>query len=181
MTFAQGILVALVAIVMLASAAWFSWTAGRLDRMHLRCARVQAALDAELAHRRALALELAGSVSTDRASALLLVDAATPTTSKAEADRWQRESDLSAVLRAVLPQTGSTADDLAGTSPEVVDELAAVALRIGLARRIHNDLVATTLALRARRRVRWFRLAGHAEPPAMISFDDEPPSVVGEA
>ena len=153
-------------------AGWLSWTAGRLDRMHLRVDGARAALDAALARRRALAIELSGGGLTDPASAMLLADAATrPPDSDHETDRWQRESDLSAVLRAV-------ADERRGTtvaSDEAWAELALASERVIMARRIHNDLVGTTLALRGRRRVRWFRLTGHAPPVAMIAFDDEPP------
>ena len=40
-----------------------------------------------------------------------------------------------------------------------------------LARRIHNDLVVRAQGLHRRRRVRWFRLAGHAAWPTTIEFD----------
>ena len=143
--------------VVLVTAVWLSWTAGRLDRMHVRCEGAAAALDAALAERRALAVEVAAHPSTDAASAVLLLDAATAGRS------FQHESDLSAVLRAVRPDV--PADGL-------WDAIAEAGRRVRLARRIHNDLVATTLALRSRHRVRWFRLAGHAPPPPMIAFDD---------
>ncbi len=168
------LMVALVVLVAaLVVAAWLSWTAGRLDRMHLRVDGARAALDAALARRRALAIELSGSGLTDPASAMLVADAATrPLASDDEPDGWQRESDLSAVLRAVAmeqPATTAGPDD-------VWAELALATERVTMARRIHNDLVATTIALRGRRRVRWFRLTGHAPPVAMIAFDDEPPT-----
>jgi hypothetical protein len=54
----------------------------------------------------------------------------------------------------------------------LVAELTVVARRAALARRIHNDVAATTRRLHARRRVRWLRLAGHAGSPQMIDFDD---------
>lgn len=167
----------LLAVTMLG--AWMSWTAGRLDRMHLRCEAARAALETALARRSRLALELAAGSLTDPASTLLVLDAATRTGPVAEmtgggdappatqeevdGDRWQAESDLSAVLRAVPP---------AEPPSPVWDELAEVARLVAMSRRIHNDLAATTAALRARRRVRWFRLAGHAPPTSTISFDD---------
>jgi hypothetical protein len=164
-----AILVIVVAVVVLLTAAWSVWTAGRLDRMHLRCEGAVAALDAALAERRALVLEVAAHPSTDPASAVLLLDAATTEIGTggtgASGRSFQHESDLSAVLRAVRPDHPEGA---------LWDEIAAIGERVQLARRIHNDVVATTLALRDRRRVRWFRLAGHAPRPPMIAFDDRP-------
>jgi len=153
-----GPLLLVAVVLVLLTAAWFSWTAGRLDRLHLRCEGAAAALDAALAARRALALEAAAQPTTDPASAVLLADAATDS-----GHTYQVESNLSAVLRAVRPEP---------PRPEPWDELVAVGERVQVARRIHNDLVATTLALRERRRVRWFRLAGHAPAPEMVAFDD---------
>ncbi|MGA9345340.1 MAG: hypothetical protein WBV37_09605 [Nocardioidaceae bacterium] len=163
-------LVALLAALVVAG--WLSWTAGRLDRMHLRVDGARAALDAALARRRAVAIELSGGGLADPASAVLLADAAMqPLDGDRELDRWQRESDLSAVLRAVAVGRGAAS----GPSDDAWAELALATERVTMARRIHNDLVGTTLALRGRRRVRWFRLAGHAPAVAMIAFDDEPP------
>jgi hypothetical protein len=155
MTPALTLVVLAVAGVVIAL--WLSWTAGRLDRMHVRCEGAAAALDAALAERRALVVEVAAHPSTDPASAVLLLDAATAGRS------FQHESDLSAVLRAVRPDVPADA---------LWDAITEAGQRVRLARRIHNDLVATTLALRGRRRVRWFRLAGHAPAPPMIAFDD---------
>ncbi len=175
-----GVVALVLAVVV---AGWLSWTAGRLDRMHLRVAGARSALDAALARRRALALELSGSDVIDPASAMLLADAATrpldtgPTTEPGSGptaertdEHWQRESDLSAVLRAVAAERGASEP----APDDVWSELELVTERVTMARRIHNDLVATTLALRGRRRVRWFRLAGHAPTVDMIAFDDEP-------
>jgi hypothetical protein len=151
------VLILLFLAVVVLTAVWLSWTAGRLDRMHVRCEGAAAALDAALAERRALVVEVAAHPSTDAASAVLLLDAATAGRS------FQHESDLSAVLRAVRPD--APADSLW----DAIDE---AGQRVRLARRIHNDLVATTLALRSRHRVRWLRLAGHAPAPPMVAFDD---------
>ena len=164
-----GVVVLAVALLV---AGWLSWTAGRLDRMHLRVEGARAALDAALARRRALAFELSASGGTDPASALLLADAATrPVDTEPADEQWQRESDLSAVLRAVAAEQGVSV----GFPEDVWSELEPAMGRVTLARRIHNDLVGTTLALRARRRVRWFRLAGKAPAAAMIAFDDQAP------
>jgi hypothetical protein len=172
----------LIAALALTMAAWCSWTATRLDRLHLRCEATGAALRAHLLQRSAAAVELASGGLSDPASALLLLDAAhaareaegatqpgshdadeTPVQTSA----WLAESDLTQALHAVeLPS--------ADAEP-LVAELREAARRASMARRIYNDLVATTSALHSRRRVRWFRLAGHAVPPGMADFDDRVP------
>jgi hypothetical protein len=147
---------------------WLLWTAGRLDRQHLRLDAARASLDAQLARRAALASEIASSELLDPASSLLLLEAAGRSRSGPDeaVDRWQAESELTAVLReSGLP---SPADD------PLVAELVDSARRAAMARRIHNDLAVATRGLHDRRRVRWFRLAGHAEPPDLVEFDDRP-------
>jgi hypothetical protein len=181
--FGLGCLV--LALLILATAAWCSWTATRLDRLHLRCETARAALRVHLMQRSAVAVELAGSGLSDPASALLLLDAAHTAREAEAADGpdhprqphprggaphtpWLAESGLTQALHALeLPD--------AQTEP-LVSELQEAARRAAMARRISNDLAATTLALRERRRVRWFRLAGRAPPPEMIDFDDRVPS-----
>lgn len=157
-----GIVCGFLAVAVLA--AWFSWTAGRLDRLHLRCQATEAALRSQLLRRSAVAVELAGGGLADPASALLLLEAAHQAREAAGPEKWPAESELTATLRLVdLPE-----DALAA-------ELHDAARKVSVSRRIHNDLVASTLALRSRRRVRWFNLAGHAAAPAMIEFDDSLP------
>ncbi len=148
-------------------AVWFTWTAGRLDRLHLRCEAADVALRSALLRRSAVAVELAGGGLGDPASALLLLEAAHQAREATGADKWLAESELTHTLRLVDLPTES-ADPL-------MDELRDAARNVSVARRIHNDRVVSTLALRSRRRVRWFRLAGRAEPPAMIDFDDAVP------
>jgi hypothetical protein len=162
---------AAVVVLIVACAGWFSWTASRLDRLHLRCEAARSALRAHLLERSGAALELAAGGLGDPASALLLLDAASTAraaeSTPADESAWLAESNLTQALHAVeLPPRD---DD------PVVEQLCAAATRASMSRRIHNDLVATTMALRERRRVRWFRLAGHAPPPVMIDFDDRVP------
>ena len=45
-----------------------------------------------------------------------------------------------------------------------------------MARRFHNDAVRAARAVRRHRKVRWFRLAGHAPFPLAFEMDDEPPT-----
>jgi hypothetical protein len=153
-------------VVAAAAACWFSWTAGRLDRMHLRVEAAEASLRAQLHRRASLATELAGGGLGDPASALLLLETSRAARDSAESgpEHWLAESELTAALYAL---------DLPPPDEEpLVGELADAARKASMARRIHNDLAATTRQLHARRRVRWFRLAGHAASPSMVEFDD---------
>lgn len=178
---------------------WLSWTAGRLDRMHLRCEASLASLQTQLVRRASLAAELATGGLTDPASALLLLETAAVSRDRAARDSagracagrdsagrdsagrgsagrdsagrdagrdgsWQEHSDLTAVLLAVQLPTVE--------EEPLMGDLSEACRRVSLARRIHNDQAATTMDLRSRRRVRWFRLAGGAPVPEMIAFDD---------
>lgn len=161
-----ALLVGVLVLVVLLGV-WCSWTAGRLDRLHLRCEAADAALRSQLQRRSAVAVELAGTGLSDPASALLLLEAAHRAREATGPATWQAESELTRTLHLVdLP--ADSADLLAA-------ELRDAAWKVSVARRIHNGLAADTLALRSRRRVRWFRLAGHAERPVMIDFDDAVP------
>jgi hypothetical protein len=178
-----------LAVVALATAVWCTWTATRLDRLHLRCEATRAVLRSALLQRSAVAVELAAGGLGDPASALVLLEAAhlareaesadahqpagdsaepqPPSARQLSGSRWLAESDLTAALRVVeLPPE---------TTEPLVGELREAARHASMARRIYNDIVATTLDLRGRRRVRWFRLAGHAETPSMVDFDDRVP------
>lgn len=166
-----------VAIAVLAAVGvYLSWTAGRIDRLHYRIAGARAALDAQLYRRTAIALEIATSGMLDPATALLIADAARRARDAAPEDREVAESDFTKALLAVFDEP---ADVRAFSEPpdarELLDELGAVTRRVEMARRFHNDTVASTRALRSRRRVRWFRLAGHAAIPETFEMVDTPP------
>lgn len=154
-----------VAVAMLVLGLWLVWTANRLDKLHLRCAAARATLEEQALRRAVAAQELATSGALDIASAVLLSDAAVAAREARGArgdGRWQAESDLTSALHlVVLPEDG----------PEV-RELANAGRRLTMARRIHNDVATSTVALRGRRLVRWFHLAGRAPAPQMIAFDD---------
>jgi hypothetical protein len=154
----SGEIVALVAGVLLALGWRLSWVATRLDRAHTRVERRWAALDAALVRRAQAALEAARGPGVDPASSLLVCDAAAaalPPDLDVPA-REQAESDLGRVL-ALVP--------LAAVNPYQE--------RVELARRLHNDAVITALALRRRRTVVWFRLAGHAREPRTFEMSAE--------
>jgi hypothetical protein len=123
----------------------------RLDRLHIRTDAAWAALDAALA-RRGLLARLA---STD------LKDATEVAESVPRTVREAAENEVSKLLgeldRARLPR-------------ELAAELAEAEHRMVLARRVHNDAVRDTRALRGRPLVRWLRLAGTAPLPAYFEI-----------
>ncbi len=148
-------MVAAVVLVAVGLALWLTWTANRLDRIHHRIDVARAALDAQLLRRSGAALELATSDSLDPPSRLVLVDAAHHARNAGPDEVETAESVLSQALRAVSRRRGGVRllrgdADLA----PLVDELATRCSRVELARRFHNDAVASALALRSRRRVR---------------------------
>ncbi|NUT51270.1 MAG: NUDIX domain-containing protein, partial [Saccharothrix sp.] len=60
--------------------------------------------------------------------------------------------------------------DRAKLPPALAAELSDAEQRVVLARRVHNDAVRDTLALRRRRSVRWLRLAGTAPTPSYFEI-----------
>jgi hypothetical protein len=124
-----------------------AWTAGRLDRLHLRLDAARTGLDAQL-RERALVARTTPSL---RPAAQQALD-----TPGLGPDRGQAENELSRALRGVRP----------------TDELNEVVTRASFARQFHNDAVRDALALRRRWIVRLFPLAGHAPRPTYFEIDD---------
>ncbi len=170
----QTLLTVLVVLVLLAM--YVTWTAGRLDRQHVRVEAGRSALDAALVRRAALADELAELLrEASPGDDLATVMAAARKARDADQDERERaENDLTRVLRPLVNRlTTSAIPDPYG--PQVVallGLLAAATSRIGLARNIANGAVDHTLALRRRRLVRWLRLAGRAAAPSYFEIDD---------
>lgn len=157
-----------------------TWTAGRLDRLHTRLEAARAALDAQLFHRSGAALEVAAGEGLDPAAALVLLDAAHAARTAPPAEREAAESDLTKTLDAVFADPAQVASlRSAPERAELLDELASACRKVEMARRFHNDTVASAIALRHRRIVRWLGLAGHAEAPAMVEMNDTPPPGLG--
>jgi hypothetical protein len=135
-------------------------TANRLDRLHIRTDAAWAALDAALARRavvaRAVAIHEAAASDGDPAFPVRLRAAADTAESAPRAERESAENELTRLLAAV--------DRVA--LPEVLaHELSDAEQRVVIARHVHNDAVRDTRALRRRRTVRYFRLAGSAPAP----------------
>jgi hypothetical protein len=155
---------------------WLTWTANRLDRMHHRLDLARASLDTQLLHRSGTALELATSGALDPARSLLLVDSAHQARAARTDDLESAESDLSEALRAVFADAEEIAELRRREDVAILlDELAGDCRKAVLARRFHNNVVASARTLRSRRRVRWLRLAGRAPEPETVDLDDEPP------
>jgi 8-oxo-dGTP pyrophosphatase MutT (NUDIX family) len=155
--------VVLLALVLLGFGAWAYRTANRLDRLHVRYDLSWQALDAALARRAVVARAVAANVFGGHgdAEARQLVARADAAETASRRAREACENDLSAALALVDP---------AAVPAGLIAELADAEARVVLARRFHNDAVRDTLALRERRLVRWFRLAGTAALPTYFEI-----------
>lgn len=165
-----------IAVALLLIGVYLSWTAGRLDRLHARIDAAKAALDAQLLRRASIAQELATAGVLDPAASIVLYQAAHDARQAEEEHREVAESELTQALRAVFADSAQV--DAVRAAPggdETAGELAAAVRRVPMARRFHNDSVRAARALRRHRKVRWFRLAGHAPFPLAFEMDDEPP------
>lgn len=171
--------VAVIAVVLVALAWFLSYSAARLDRLHARVEATYAALDAQLVRRAEATLELANSGHLDPATALMLAAAAADSLAHADADERAREaveSDFTEALEiALTPEV--LADLRADDEPtrSGLERISAAGVRVQLARRFHNDAVTDVRRVRRKTSVRLFRLAGHAEMPRTIDFDDALP------
>jgi hypothetical protein len=183
-----------VVVAVLIGVAWYlSYSAARLDRLHSRVEGALSALDAQLVRRAEATLELANIGALDPASALMIADAASQSLEAHNeraleedllegqhfAGREVIESDLSAALQAAL--TAEVVDQLraeTGPGAPALQRVEAAGLRVQLARRFHNDAVTDVRRVRRKAVVRLFRLAGHADLPLTVEFDDDLPAAV---
>jgi sensor histidine kinase regulating citrate/malate metabolism len=171
-------IVVLVLVVLLLFGLYLSWTATRLDRLHVRLDAARVALDAQLVRRSAATLELARSGLLDVATAVILATAAREAQIETEDEREQAESALTRDLRAAFDDPVQL-DQLRQTpeGTDLLQELGASMRRVQLARRFHNESVRAVRQIRGYRRVRYFRLAGRAPDKPTFEIDDEPPTV----
>jgi hypothetical protein len=170
-------IVVLVLVLVLLYGLYLSWTATRLDRLHVRLDAARVALDAQLVRRSAATLELARSSLLDVATAVILATAARSAQIATEDEREPAESALTRDLRAAfddprqLEQLRETPE-----GADLLQELGASMRRVQLARRFHNESVRAVRQIRGYRRVRYFRLAGRAPDKPTFEIDDEPPT-----
>jgi hypothetical protein len=180
--------VAIVVAVAVLVGFYVSWRATRLDRLNARAEAARAALDAALARRSGVALELAASGLLDPATSVLIAGVAHDARAAGQFEsvaaaggeaqpRELAESDLSRALRAAFGQPGFR-ESLKGKdgADELLAEIEAAAHQVFLARKFYNDAVSAILAARRRRLVRLLHLAGGAPVPAFFEIDDAPPS-----
>ncbi len=145
-----GVLVVLVAV-------WAAVRAAtRLDRLHVRTDAAWLALDDALMHRAVVVRTLVAAGGL-------------PGSANAVAggpDREIAENELGRTLGAL---------DRAGLDAGLAVELADAEARVVIARRVYNDAVRDTRALRSRRAVRWLRLAGAAPLPRYFEIIEPAP------
>ncbi|EWT01649.1 membrane protein [Intrasporangium oryzae NRRL B-24470] len=160
--------------------AWYlSYTAARLDRLHVRLSGTLAALDAQLVRRAEAALELATSGLLDGATSLILANAAAGSLEVPEEHGESRElaeSDLTEALQLSLtPHAVELVRDAGEAGTDQLGRLGSACTRVQLARRFHNDAVTDVRRVRRKWAIRIFHLAGHTPMPHTIEFDDEIP------
>ncbi len=165
----MGLVAALVVGVVLV-ATYLTWTAGRLDRLHLRADAAAAVLEAQLTRRAsAAALVAAGGVlPSGPAARLAEVAGAALRCTGLGPDREEAESALSRALRdaaVACPQA------FAPSAPAAAD-LTTAAVKVSLSRRFHADAVTGALSVRRRRIPRLLHLAGSAPWPSYFEIDD---------
>ncbi len=160
---AAGLLVAAVSVLGAVGAAT------RLDRLQVRTDAAWAALDATLCRRARAGSALDGgplagwalrcaadAALRARSHSALLARAPAVRGAGAHAAREEAENELGRALAAL---------DRAQLRPACAARLADAEQRLVIARRVYNDAVRDTLALRSHRMVRWLRLAGTAPLP----------------
>jgi 8-oxo-dGTP pyrophosphatase MutT (NUDIX family) len=146
---------------------WTLGRANRLDRLHVRTDAAWAALDAALARRAVVTRAVAAVCGKPE-----LRSAADRAERATRPDREAAENRLSALLDGL---------DRSVLEPELAAELSDAEQRVVLARRVHNDAVRDTLALRRRRSVRWLRLAGTAPTPSYFEIAEPDADAEGSA
>ncbi|MDD7920730.1 NUDIX hydrolase [Actinomycetospora callitridis] len=177
---ATGVVVVLVVLavllVVVVTAGVLVARARRLDRLHVRTDAAAAALAAVLDRRAAVVRAIAATAGpvalTDpdrralRAAARAVAATRAASDGGLDAEREAAESDLTRALGAL---------DTAALPADLAAELADAHVRVSVARRVHNDAVRDTRALRGRRMVRWLHLAGTAPAPRYFEIAEPGP------
>ncbi|MFV2020993.1 hypothetical protein [Micromonospora sp. LOL_023] len=147
-----------VSVAVVLVSAYLTWTAARVDRLHVRVAAAARALDAHLLRRAAAAAVLAEERPGIElyAAARIALDAVSPE------EREAAENDLTRQLRA----TALTGRD--STTEAVV----VASRRLVLARQVHTDLVRDALLARRRPLVRLMRFGRRHDEPRYFDIDD---------
>lgn len=155
----------LVGVVVCAAgvAAYVTWTAARLKRLHARAADADAALTGKLNARAKAALLLADTCG-DQLGGLrqVVLDAAYAALDALPEDREAAENDLTQVLRE-LP--------LHDDEPALGDVQRA-GRRLAIAKQVHSDVVRDAVSARFRPVARVFGLAWRHPRPSYFNIDD---------
>lgn len=159
------LLVVLLAVA-LVFGPWLLSTANRLDRLHVRTDAAWAGLDAALARRAVVTRAVAAVLPPQAADSLRATADAAELAGRDE--REDAENELSRRLAGL---------DRAAVPAALAEELADAEQRVVLARRVHNDAVRDTKALRRKRLVRLLRLAGTAAQPDYFEIAEPDPAV----
>ncbi|MDQ3763287.1 MAG: LemA family protein [Actinomycetota bacterium] len=135
----------------------------RLDRLHVRTDAAWAALDAALCRRARVVSALNGGLALRSAADAALRGGA-------NSIREEVENELGRELAALNRRR---------LEPACAGRLADAEQRVVIARRVYNDAVRDTLALRSHRMVRWLRLAGTAPLPRYFEIAEPALAVYG--
>ena len=169
-------------VVLLLFGIYLSMTAGRLDRLHLRIESAERALDAQLALRTAITIDLAVSGLVDPVLGAVLTDAAHAARTSVALGVREREiaeSDLSRTLSLAFVDPEDVSEiqrDPEGAA--FLEDLGAACRRVELSRRFLNDAVRACRQVRSLRMARWFHLAGRTSWPQTVEMDDTPPPLL---
>ncbi len=173
----------IIVIVAIAFAIWYlSYQAGRLDRLHHRIEVTELALHGQLLRRGGIAAELAAVPGIDPAlcvlwgqaahEALILQEVSSP-------QRTQVEDELTNILVMTLNDPEEVNEIRCNQHASLLlDELLQVSERIKMSQQFHTDAVRDCLEIREQFLVRFFRLAGRANPPAPVDLDVQIPSTL---
>ena len=150
---------AFVLVVVGGLGVYAAWTAGRLDRLHLRLDSARVGLHTALGYRAGVA----GSAGVGNRG---LGSLERPETAiDLSHEREVAENSLSRAIRDAL---GEPEQLTGGQRAALLDAVT----RAAFARRFHNDAVRDALVLRRRRMVRLLHLFGHAPLPQYFEIDD---------
>lgn len=160
----------LLAVALLITGWYLSFSATRLDRLHHRVETSWSNLDGLLQRRAAIALEIAQTDIADPASAMLLTFAAHQARDASIRDRSQAETSLTGAL-GILIENSTTIDS--DHEIALIAELKDLTSKIAIAIAIHLDAVSRTQMVRRKFLIRALRLAGHAPEPVTYEFEGD--------
>jgi 8-oxo-dGTP pyrophosphatase MutT (NUDIX family) len=164
------VVIAVVVVLLVVTALVAVGRARRLDRLHVRVDAARLGLVAALDRRAAVVRAVA---ATAPPSALSPTDRRALRAAARAAEAAGEERGREAAENDLVARRGPL--ETATLPPDLSAELADADARVVVARRIHNDAVRDTRALRGRRMVRALRLAGTAPYPEYFDIAEPAP------